>query len=414
MLALCDCNSFYVSCETVFNPKSLGKPVIVLSNNDGCVVSRSPEAKAIPIPMGVPVFKIRHLIRQFDVQVYSSNYSLYGDLSGRVMATLAQFSPALEIYSIDEAFLCLDGFQHIDLEEYGQQIRQRVKQWTGIPVSVGIASTKTLTKVAGDIAKKRSSGVFLLPDPPDEILAGFPVADLWGIGRNHARTLSAYGILTALQLRDASPAWIDQRYGVTMQRLVLELKGQRCFEIEQCPPTKKSIIVSRSFGQPVSTLPELREAIATYASRAAEKLRSHGLTADAIAVFAKTSRFAEQYYKDSATVTLPHSSDDTAVLLQSALRGCDQVFRSGERFKKAGVVLLGLQPKAQQQMGFWEPQTERSERLMATMDAINARFGREAIQYGAAGLKKPWVMRSEWRSPRYTTVWSEIPVARAE
>jgi DNA polymerase V len=413
MLALCDCNSFFASCEAVFDPKLRGKPVIVLSNNDGCVVARSPQAKAVGIKMGEPVFKIQHLIKQHNVQVFSSNYSLYGDLSQRVMTVLGEFTPELEIYSIDEAFLDLQGFKHLDLNHYGQQIRQTILKWTGVPISIGIASTKVLTKVAGDYAKKRNDGVMLMPQPPDPLLAEFPITDLWGYGRNHSRSLHTHGITTALQLRDVSLSWARKEYSVVMQRLVLELRGQPCFSLELNPAPKKSITVSRSFSRPITTLPELREAIATYTSRAAEKLRLHELTADAIQIFAVTSRFKADYFSDSVTLTLNYSSNNTAEILHFALLGCNQIFQAELQFKKAGVILLGLRPKSSRQLSLWEPQQERSDVLMQTMDAINAHFGSGTLQFAAAGLKKPWGMRSQWRSPRYTTCWGEIPVVRA-
>jgi DNA polymerase V len=413
MLALCDCNSFYASCEAVFNPSLRDKPIIVLSNNDGCIVARSPQAKAIGIKMGEPVFKIRDFIQKHNVEVFSSNYTLYGDLSQRVMIVLAEFTPEQEIYSIDEAFLNLTGYKHLDLNDYGQTIRRTVLKWTGVPISIGIAPSKTLTKVAGDIAKKSKSGVFMLPNPSDTILADFPIADLWGIGRSHARSLEAHGIATALQLRDVSLSWAKKEYSVVMQRLVLELRGQSCFDLELNPPPKKSITVSRSFSQPVTRLQELREAIATYTSRAAEKLRSHQLTADAIQVFVQTSRFKEDYFSDSATLTFDHSSDNTAEILHYALKGCDRIFQPDQQFKKAGVLLLGLRPKALRQLSLWEVDEPRSGALMETMDAINARFGRGTLQFAVAGLKKPWAMKSGMRSPRYTTVWSEIPVVKA-
>jgi DNA polymerase V len=413
MLALCDCNSFYASCEAVFDPKLRGKPVIVLSNNDGCVVARSPQAKAIGIKMGEPAFEIHHLIQKYKVQVFSSNYSLYGNLSERVMVTLGEFTPEMEIYSIDEAFLNLSGFSHLDLSDYGQQIRHTVFKWTGVPISIGMADTKTLTKVAGDIAKKNPKGVFILPSNHDDILAEFPIGDVWGIGRSHTRSLQAHGIMTALHLRDVELSWARKEYSVVMQRLVLELRGQPCFSLELNPPPKKSITVSRSFSRAIATLAELREAVATYTSRAAEKLRQHELTADAIQVFALTSRFKENYYSDSVTLTFNYSSDNTVEILHFALRGCDRIFQAELQFKKAGVILLGLRPKSLRQLSLWEPDVEHSEALMQTMDSINARFGRGTLQFAVAGLKKPWAMQSRMRSPRYTTCWSELPVVRA-
>jgi DNA polymerase V len=413
MLALCDCNSFYASCETVFDPKLRGKPVIVLSNNDGCVVARLPQAKAIGIKMGEPAFQIRHLIEKHNVQVFSSNYALYGDLSQRVMSALSEFTPEFEVYSIDEAFLNLTSFSHLDLTHYAKQIRQTVLQWTGVPTSIGIAPTKVLTKVAGDYAKKHYEGVLLMSQPPDPLLADFPIADLWGIGRKHSQSLQAHGIKTALQLRDVELSWAKKEYSILMQRLVLELRGQPCFSLELNPPPKKSITVSRSFSRPITALPELREAVATYTSRAAEKLRQHELTADAIQVFALTSRFKADYFSDSVTLTFHYSSDNTAEILKFALLGCDHIFQPEFQFKKAGVILLGLRLKSLRQLSLWEPDEERSDALMQTMDSINAQFGRGTIQFAAAGLKKPWAMKGEMRSPRYTTVWSEIPVVRA-
>jgi DNA polymerase V len=413
MLALCDCNSFYASCETVFDPKLRGKPVIVLSNNDGCVVARSLQAKAIGIKMGEPAFKIRHLIEQHDVQVFSSNYMLYGDLSQRVMTTLAEFTPELEIYSIDEAFLNLQGFGHLDLADYGQQIRTTVLQWTGVPTSIGIAPTKVLTKVAGAYAKKQLNGVLVLPQPPDPLLEDFPLADLWGIGRKHSQSLQGHGITTALQLRDVELSWARKQYSVVMQRIVLELRGQPCFSLELNPAPKKSITVSRSFSRAITTLAELREAVATYTSRAAEKLRQHELTADAIQVFALTSRFRADYYSDSVTLTFNYSSDNTREILRFALLGCDRIYQPDQQFKKAGVILLGLRPKSERQLSLWEPTEERSDALMQTMDLINAQFGRGTIQFASAGLKKSWGMRQERRSNRWTTAWDELPIARA-
>ena len=277
LFALADCNNFYASCERVFNPKLAGRPAIVLSNNDGCVVARSNEAKALGIAMGVPAFQIRHLIRKHDVQVFSSNYALYGDLSQRVMETLQQFSPEVEVYSIDEAFLNLSGFTNINLTDYGRRIRATVKQWTGIPVSVGIAETKTLAKIANHVAKRTegTDGVFDFTAWPDRdsVLARVLVEEVWGIGPNYARLLTQHGITTALGLRDADDHWIQKQMGVVGLRTVHELRGISCLPLEQCPPPKQGITCSRSFGRPVTTLAEMREAVAAYTARAAEKLR---------------------------------------------------------------------------------------------------------------------------------------------
>jgi DNA polymerase V len=417
MLALCDANSYYCSAERVFNPRLQSKPVVVLSNNDGCVVARSQEVKDLGIPMGAPYFQIEALVKKYNIQVFSSNYSLYGDLSSRVMEALAEFTPELEVYSIDEAFLSLDDFKNRDLYQYGQLIRTSVKQWTGIPLSIGIAPTKVLTKIAGDIAKKDSEGVFLLPNQYTDILAATAIADVWGVGRSHSKTLPTFGIETALQLRDANLNWAKQQYGVVMQRLILELRGQRCLSLELSPPPKKSITVSRSFGRKITELRELKEAIATYTSRACEKLRLHELTADAIQVFARTSHFEGSFYGNSLTLTLPRCTDLTPEIIHIALQGCDRIYRLGERYAKAGVILLGLRPKSERQLSLWDTDVETDEKrsalLMQTMDSINQQFGRGTLQFAAAGLKKSWGMRQGKRSNRWTTCWGEIPVVRA-
>ncbi|CAA9309126.1 Error-prone, lesion bypass DNA polymerase V (UmuC) [uncultured Leptolyngbya sp.] len=308
----------YVSCERLFNPKLEEQPVIVLSNNDGCTIARSNEAKKLGIQMGVPAFKLRQLIQDHNIQVYSSNYTLYGDLSSRVMATLDQLAPAVEVYSIDEAFLDLSTLKNHDLSAYGQHLRSTVHQWTGIPVSIGIGPTKTLAKIANRLAKKLSEaeGVWNLTNCTESLqaLASIDVEDVWGIGRQYAKLLRANGMSNALQLRDADQRWIKQKMGVVGLRIVLELGGMSCMPIELCPQPKKMTCVSRSFGRPVESLAELQEAVATYASRAAEKLRRDGLAAWVLTVFVNTNRFQDepQYYNCSTTY-LPVATSDTAM-----------------------------------------------------------------------------------------------------
>jgi DNA polymerase V len=422
--ALTDCNNFYCSCERVFNPVLHGQPVVVLSNNDGCIVARSQEAKALNIKMGTPVFQIRELLSRHQVQVYSSNYTLYGDMSLRVMETLAQFTPRLEVYSIDEAFLDLSGFAGQDLTEYGQSIRQRVLQWTGIPVSVGIGSTKTLSKIANDIAKHSGSGVFdLTTHNLEAVLEAIAVEDIWGIGRNYGRALRSQGIETALQLREADLKWIKQRYNVVVQRIVYELREHSCLPLELVAPPRKSLMVSRSFGQPVTTLAHLKEArgyadtarVATYTSRAAEKLRQHRLMAGVMSVFAMTSRFGETPYSDSMAVSLPVPTNDTAELLGYALRCGERLYQSGYEFIKAGVLMQQLVLIQQRQMNLFDDRDrERYERLMLTMDQINAQFGAGTIRFAATGLQQPWKLKAARLSERYTTSWKEIPIVAAK
>ena len=414
-VALVDCNNFYASCEAEFQPQISGLAVVVLSNNDGCVVARSPEAKKLGIKMGEPLFKIRDLIQQNSVQVFSSNYSLYGDMSQRVMTSLSEFTPELEIYSIDEAFLDLSGFEWKDLSEYGQEIRSAVRQWTGITVSIGIAPTKTLSKVANSVAKKSLSGICDLAQfGAEDILASMDVADVWGIGRRHSKSLRTHGIETALQLRDADPTWAKRIYSVVMQRTILELRGYSCIPVELAPPSRQSITVSRSFSRPVIELCELKEAVVTHLSRAAEKLRLYHLTANVLQVFAHTSRFRENYYSNGVTVSLPVATQDTAELLFYALQGAERIYRPGLLFSKAGVLLLELQPETVVQGHLFEQRdSERSKALMTTLDSLNQRFGARTVQYAAAGLQKGWSMKQEKRSKRWTTRWDELLVVKA-
>ena len=314
IFALVDCNNFYASCERVFNPKLNGKPIVVLSNNDGCVVARSNEAKALGIGMGVPGFQIRPLLRAHHVQVFSSNYTLYGDMSQRVMETLEQFCPDLEVYSIDEAFLSLVGFERRDLTEYGRQIRQSVKQWTGIPVSVGIAETKTLAKIANRVAKQTPDmgGVCDLLACPDRdaLLGRIAVEDVWGIGPNHAHMLKQHGITAAVQLRGVDDQWIRKRMGIVGLRLVMELRGVSCLDLEQCPSPKQSLTCSRAFGKLINALAEMEEAVSVYTSRAAEKLRRGRLAATVLTVCLTTNEFKEgPQYSNALTLKLPVVTD---------------------------------------------------------------------------------------------------------
>jgi DNA polymerase V len=419
LFALVDCNNFYVSCERVFNPKLATEPVIVLGNNDGIVVARSNEAKALGIPMGAPAFKFRDLIRRHHVQAFSSNYALYGDMSQRVMETLQQFSPEVEVYSIDEAFLSLTGFVHQDLIEYGRRIRATVKQWTGLPVSVGIAETKTLAKIADHHAKRSTelAGVFNLTTWPDRdsLLAQVPVEDVWGIGPAHARRLKRQGITTALALRGADDHWIRKQMGVVGLRTVQELRGLSCLPLEQCPPPKQGIACSRSFGRPVTTLAEMREAVAAYTARATEKLRGEQLAAAALTVFLTTNSFKDEpQYSNALTLRLSVATDATPELLRAALKGIETIYRDGFRYKKAGVMLLGLVPVGQVQANLFDrADRERSKRLMKAVDSVNARDGADTVRFAASGLTQHWRTRFTQRSPAYTTNWQNLPLIHA-
>lgn len=417
VFALVDCNNFYASCERVFNPKLNGQPVIVLSNNDGCVVARSNEAKALGIGMGVPEFMVREIIRAHRVQVFSSNYALYGDMSQRVMETLQQFCPNLEIYSIDEAFLSLSGFRSKNLADYAATIRATVKQWTGIPVSIGIAETKTLSKIAGDIAKKSPSGVFDLLTCSDRecVLEKTPVSDVWGIGRAHSQFLNGCGIHTALQLSRADDQFIRKQMGIVGLRLVHELRGLSCLKLEECPPPKKGITCARSFGKAITKIQEMEEAVSSYVTRAAEKLRREQLAVTNLTVFLHTNQFKEvAQYNNSLTVKIPVATDTTHELITAALQGMRKIWREGYAYKKAGVMFLGLVPASQVQGDLFDGKDRtRPKKLMAALDSINARFGSGTLQYASSGITKEWKATFNRRSPAFTTSWDELPVVRA-
>lgn len=418
MLALVDCNSFYVSCERVFDPRLWNRPVVVLSNNDGCVVARSAEAKALGIAAGVPYFEIRDLVTRHRVAVRSSNYTLYGDLSARVMAVLGRFTPHLEVYSIDEAFLDLGGMPADRLAECGHTIRRTVLRWTGIPVSIGIGPTKTLAKVANHLAKHApaAGGVWRLVEAREQTvaLARLDVQDVWGIGARLAARLRRAGIRTALQLREARPTHVRRLIGVVGERTALELGGLPCLGIEEAPPPAKSIVRSRSFGRPVRRREVLEEAVAAHATRVAEKLRLHRQVAGAMSVFVATSRFRGTPYANLATVVLDPLTDDTGRLIHAALAAVRPIFRPGLPYQKAGVMLSGLEPRAGlTESLFGRYDRPRSERLMGVLDEVNRRLGPGTLRYAASGFERPWHMRREHASPHYTTRWDELPTIRA-
>ena len=414
-IALVDCNNFYVSCERVFQPELRGKPVVVLSNNDGCVIARSNEAKALGIAMGAPWHLHRKQFAAEGVIVRSSNYTLYGDMSSRVMSVLSSFTPDLEIYSIDEAFLGMGGFG-ARLESHARALRAAVLQWTGIPVSVGIAPTKTLAKVANHAAKKdqKHRGAVLLLDQAaqDEALSKIELTDLWGVAGRLAARLRAIGIDTPLDLKRGDPRLIRERLGVVTARLALELRGVRCVGLEREIPDRKSIMASRSFGRPVTTLPELREAIASYAARAAEKLRRQHLATASLIVFIETNRFKsdEAQHYAGRPVRLPVATSDSGKLIGAALAGLEAIWRDGYRYKKAGVVLLDLHPAASVQQGLFDKKDDaRRLTLMRTVDRLNLRFGRDTVSFAAAGRReRPWKLRRDLLSPCYTTAWDGL------
>lgn len=418
--ALIDCNNFYASCERVFDPSLAGRPIVVLSNNDGCIVARSAEAKALGIGMGVPLFTCRESIRRHEVAVFSSNYALYGDMSARVMATLSGFAPRMEVYSIDEAFLDCTGLPG-DLTAHGRRLRETVRRWTGIPVSVGLGPTKTLAKLANRLAKTDPvfDGVLDLSGRPDReaLLSRVAAGDVWGIGRRHAAKLEPYGVRTALDFSRLSREFVRKRLTVTGLHTLLELQGLSCLELASAPPPRKSIVSSRSFGAPVTSKSHLEEALCWHACRAAEKLRRQGGLAASLLVFIQTNTFiaGEPQYAASDTAILPAPTAHAPELARAAASLLERLFRPGYRYKKIGLMLFGIERAGAVQGTLCGPsvaETARRRNLMATLDAVNAKWGRETLRLAGSGLTRPWAMRQERRSPRYTTAWEELPPVR--
>ena len=417
VFALVDCNNFYASCEKLFRPDLKDTPVVVLSNNDGCVVARSREAKLLGIKMGVPVFQIKAEMQSHGILAFSSNYALYADLSSRVMRTLEEMAPRVEVYSIDEAFLDLTGIESaISLVEFGQQVRERIGHWIGITVCVGIAPTKTLAKLANHAAKKypATQGVVDLtnPDRQRRLLALVPVDDVWGVGRRLSKRLSALGITTALDLANASPRAIRDQFSVVLERTVRELNGESCIELEEIPPTKKQIVCSRSFGAKVTHFELLREAICEYATRATEKLRKEQQQAKVMTVFIRTSPFKdnEPQYSNSASGELLIPSCDTRDFIELANHLLKRIWKDGFRYAKAGVMLSDFYDPGMFQPGLFDDVSTRSnsQQLMSVLDTIN-QSGAGKVFFAGQGTKKDWSMKREHLSPAYTTRWDQLP-----
>ncbi len=417
--ALVDCNNFYVSCERVFDPKLEGKPVVVLSNNDGCVVARSNEAKEIGVTMGVPFFKVAHLVKERGLIARSSNYALYGDMSARVMSLIGNFAPQQEIYSIDECFLRVAGIN--DFSEAAKTIKATVNQSLGLPVCIGIAPSKTLAKLSNAVAKssKRFGGVFdysaVSDSKQNQLLQAIPVANIWGIGRKLAERLQTMGIATALALRESDEAYLEKMFSVVMKRTILELRGTPCIGIESADDARKQICSSRSFGRSVETLQELEEAVTMYATKACEKLRRDQSVAAEVSVYVRTSPYTTNNFSDSYVVSFPHSTDDTITIVKHAVQALRGVFKAGYSYQKAGVTLGKISSRDGRQMSMFA-QTDldcKSEKMMKALDAANAKWGRGTLFLAAEGIQKPWLVKSEFKSPAYTSDWAEIPVVKA-
>jgi len=414
MYFLVDCNNFYVSCERVFRPDLNHKPVVVLSNNDGCVISRSNEAKALGIPMGAPAYQFQPLFDEHHVHVFSSNFALYGDMSSRVMHILAKYTPDMEIYSIDEAFLQWQSAETLSMEEVGMKIREDVLRSTGIPVSVGIAPTKTLAKVAAHIVKKfpeRTRGVYVIDDNEKRLkaLKWLPVEEVWGIGRQHAKNLNKKGIHVALGLLQLSDHWIKKNMSIVGLRLKRELEGIPSIAMEQ-PTAKRSIAVTRSFEKMYTTFDELHERVVTFAVSCAEKLRQQQSVCHALMVFVHTNYFREDMpqYAKNVVITLPYATNSSLELAQFAVEGLKRIFVEGYHYKKAGVIVMHLEPEMPTQLHLFANSNPKHKALMEAIDHLTHQFGQQKVMLAAQDPGRKWKMKQERLSPCYTTQWNDL------
>ncbi len=415
-LALVDCNNFYVSCERLFRPDLAKVPMVVLSNNDGCVVSRSNEAKALGVKMGAPWFECKALAEQHGILAMSSNYALYADLSNRVMSILSEFSPRHEVYSIDECFVDLTGTPK--MREVSYAMRERVMQWTGIPVCVGIGPTKTLAKLANHVAKKhpRSRGVFnynaLTADQKTHLLERIEVEEVWGVGRKLTQKLARHGVHTVQDLRVAHVPTLRAEFGVVMEKTQRELQEVPCIELQEIQPDRQQIISSRSFGSMVTELAVLKDALSTFVANACAKLRAQNSHAAVIQVFLQTNRFRKDLpqYMPSLAVPLPYSTNDSLEVNRWASYLCERMFKDGYQYKKAGIMLSEISPVTRRQADMLEPETTSNANLMQALDSLNQRYGRGTVKVSTQGAFKGWQMLQERKSPNYTTAWDEVPM----
>ncbi|HNZ42042.1 MAG TPA: Y-family DNA polymerase [Bacteroidales bacterium] len=414
VFALVDCNNFYASCERLFNPKLEKKPLIVLSNNDGCVIARSNEAKSIGIKMGAPAFEFKELIARHGVHVFSSNYALYGDISNRIMAILFEMAPEVEVYSVDEAFLNLSGMDPEAINLLAANIRKTIKKWVGIPVSVGIGPTKTLAKIANHLAKKNPAYANVANlcsiENTDDVLKQIPVSEVWGIGQAYSDILTKKGMQTVLDFKNADEHWVRRQMHVVGHKTLLELRGISCIPLESMMPDKKNICISRSFGSPLQQYEDLEQAITTFAARAAEKLRQQQSCARGVLVFVMTNRFSsDPKYVKSTLLQMPVSTNITAEIIHQTLKGLKKIYRKGYLYKKCGVILTDIIPDNQLQYTLWDnTNREKLCQLMETVDKINGRIGQGAIKFAVQGTKRRWKMHQERLSPHYTSKWNDI------
>jgi DNA polymerase V len=416
-IALIDCNSFYVSCERLFNPKIINKPVVVLSNNDGCVISRSVEAKKIGIKMGEPYFKVKDLVKKNNVHIFSSNYALYGDISRRVMKVIKEFSDKMEIYSIDEAFISLSFVEDQRLNEYGKEIRERILKWTGIPTSIGIANTKTLSKVANYIAKKNKTGVIVLDKEKDinEELKKFDISNIWGVGKQLSKLYIKNDIDTAYKLKNISNTWVKKNTNVLGAKTVMELRGIPCVDLQTTEPKRKSCCVSRSFGKKVENIEKLKESITTHCLSAAEKIRGDDQVAKSVTVSIRTSPFDRhrEYYSNSITIDLPIATNNSIELIKAATEGLMAIYKYGYFYQKSGITLSNLNDSEKEEFNLLTPLLEtKSKSLMKAIDFTNTKYGRNSISIAQAGVTNSWKMRREHFSNIDTASFNSLPMLK--
>ena len=415
-IALVDCNAFYVSCERLFKPHILKKPVVVLSNNDGCIISRSSEAKALGIKMGDPYFKAKEIIIKNNVHVFSSNYSLYGDMSRRVMRILRYLVPKIEIYSIDEAFLDLSNISNNEMLSFGKKIRNTILQWTGIPASIGIATTKTLSKIANHIAKQEKSGIINLIGMQniDSVLEKIKINDVWGVGRQLSKFYIKNGINNAKQLKNLSNNWIKNNSSVLSSRTAMELRGISCISLETYQTKRKSCCVSRSFGKKVENFQGLSESITSHCLNAAEKIRSESLLAKSITVFIRTSPFQNKkiFYSNSETIDFPIATDNSIEIVKHALNGLRSIFKEGYKYQKTGIILSELSDSEKIHNLFSSPKEDKIKSLMKSMDYTNYRYGRSTLSLADVGLNKKWNLRRKYSSKIDTADFDHLPTIK--
>ena len=415
MFALIDCNNFYVSCERVFNPKLNNKPVVVLSNNDGCAISRSNEAKALGIPMGAPAFKYENIFKKNDVEVFSSNFPLYGDMSSRVMSILSNFTPNIEIYSIDEAFLKFEGFEKYDLDSYCQEIKYMVMKWTGIPISIGIAPTKALAKVANRIAKKfpnQTKGVYLLNSEEKRIkaLKWLKIQDVWGIGFRHTERLKNIKVNTAYDFINLEDSWVRKNMSVVGLRLKKELEGKSVLNLEELRSPKKAIATTRSFEGTITDYEKIKERISTFAICCAEKLRAQNSNCNSIYVFVRSNKFQKNktQYRNGILMTIPFSTNSNMVISKHAIEGLKKIFKKGINYKKAGTIVMGLDSSNNHQLNLFKNEDPKHKCLMKAIDFIQKKEGQNKVKLASQDLRKRWKMKQEKLSPNYTCKLNEI------